>query len=126
RETGGKEGMSIEEMLLAMSWLKENPKEAIYKIQMLKNKKQRIAEQQKQQDIENNMKSQMMSNEQAQQGQMQVLQAQRENIITEYQLKTELAKKESELKTKQIGRASCRDTVSTRERSGVQQRENRR
>ena len=37
----GKEGMSIEEMLLAMSWLKENPKEAIYKIQMLKNKKQR-------------------------------------------------------------------------------------
>ena len=44
----------------------------------------------------------MMSNEQAQQGQMQVLQAQRENIITEYQLKTELAKKESELKTKQI------------------------
>lgn len=102
RETGGKEGMSIEEMLLAMSWLKENPKEAIYKIQMLKNKKQRIAEQQKQQDIENNMKSQMMSNEQAQQGQMQVLQAQRENIITEYQLKTELAKKESELKTKQI------------------------
>ena len=40
--------MSIEEMLLAMSWLKENPKEAIYKIQMLKDKKQRIAEQQKQ------------------------------------------------------------------------------
>lgn len=102
RETGGKEGMSIEEMLLAISWLKENPKEAIYKIQMLKNKKQRIAEQQKQQDIESNMKSQMLSNEQSQQGQMQILQAERENLITEYQLKQELAKTESELKTKQM------------------------
>ena len=74
---------------------KKNPKEAIYKIQMLKNKNS-VLQSTETNRILKNMKSQMMSNEQAQQGQMQVLQAQRENIITEYQLKNGVRKTESD------------------------------
>jgi hypothetical protein len=102
RETGGKEGISIEEMLQIEMWLQENPKLAIYKIQMLKNKKQRQSQQLAQQQMQENQNMQMQSAQQSQDNQMQLLQMQQGMKQMEYDFRFKLAQLESELKTKQL------------------------
>lgn len=111
RETGGQQGVSIEEKLQIDMWLKENPKLAIYKIQMLKNKKAKQQEELATKRMQENQAVQMQSAEQAQVGQAQLMQmkAQIEQMVQENKkellaIKNELeAEKEIKIKAFEKG-----------------------
>ncbi len=99
RETGGQEGISIEEKLQIDMWLKENPKQAIYKIQMLKKKKMREQEALAQKRMQDNQMVQAQSTMMAQQGEAQLMQMKQQMDIMKHEFNKELAALKSQLDT---------------------------
>ena len=71
--TNGAEGISVPEMLQIQLWLQKNPKLAVYNMEMLTAKKKREQAQRAEQLQKQNQESQMLSNQQAQQGQEQLM-----------------------------------------------------
>lgn len=99
RETGGQQGISIEEKLQIDMWLKENPKLAIYKIQMLKNKKAKQQEELATKRMQENQNMQQQSLQQAQAGEQQIMQMKQQMDMMKQEFQKELLQMKLSLET---------------------------
>lgn len=97
-QTQGNDGIDFADNLTILEILKDNPKRAKYKIQILLKRKREEAEKRALERQQMNQNMQMQSNQQAQQGEMQLLAMQQQQKKEAEQFAMEFAQMKSQLK----------------------------
>lgn len=93
-QTGGKDGLDFSDNLIIQEILKDNPKIARYKIQVLVERRKKEAKEYALEQMKLNNQAQQVSNQQAQQGQAQLLamEAQMKKMQQEFEMALEAMK----------------------------------
>ena len=93
-QTGGKDGLDFSDNLIIQEILKDNPKIARYKIQVLVERRKKEAKEYALEQMKLNNQAQQASNQQAQQGQAQLLamEAQMKKMQQEFEMALEAMK----------------------------------
>jgi len=93
-QTGGKDGLDFSDNLIIQEILKDNPKIARYKIQVLVERRKKEAKEYALEQMKLNNQAQQVSNQQAQQGQAQLLamEAQMNKMQQDFEMRFEAMK----------------------------------
>jgi len=93
-QTGGKDGLDFSDNLIIQEILKDNPKIARYKIQVLVERRKKEAKEYALEQMKLNNQAQQVSNQQAQQGQAQLLamEAQMKKMQQDFEMRFEAMK----------------------------------